>query len=258
LVSLPLVNLWTKKSLILHFAILNIKTRFNNTYFGILWAALEPMLYFIVLYLVFTGIRDQGETFAIYLITGVMIFHIFVRGTMGGLGSLTGNAGLIKSLNIQKEFFPVVSTISVGILALVDVAVFFSLMPIFQFVPGWTLALLPIPLGLLLILILGLSYMLSIITVYARDIQFIWSIFSHSLLFVSPIFWSLDNVGGILPQIQKINPLGQLIEIAHSLVIYKQIPPLNDWIYTTAFVLVIFFVGYFTLRKLEYKITEEF
>ena len=100
--------------------------------------------------------------------------------------------------------------------------------------------------------------MLSIITVYARDVQFVWSIFSHSLLFVSPIFWSLDDVSGILPQIQKINPLGQLIEIAHSLVIYQQIPPLNDWIYTTTFILAIFFVGYFTLRKLENKITEEF
>jgi len=84
-----------------------------------------------------------------------------------------------------------------------------------------------------------------------------WNIFVHALLFVSPIFWYLDNVEGILLQIQSINPLGQLIEIAHILVIDKQIPPLNEWLYTTFFILGIFFVGYLVFHKFEDKITEK-
>jgi len=187
-VFFPLVNLWDKKSLIFHFAILNIKLRYRSTYLGLLWSALEPMLYFIVLYVVFTSIRDRGEDFAIYLITGIMLFHIFVRGTYGGLGSLTGNSGIIKSLNIRNEFFPVVAAVAVGILAFVDLGVFFGLMPIFQFIPSWTIILLPIPLALLFILILGLSYLLSITSVYVRDIQPLWAVFTHSLLFISPVF----------------------------------------------------------------------
>jgi len=55
--------------------------RFKNTYLGFLWTAIEPLLYFTVLYVVFTSIRDREETFAIYLITGIMLFHIFARGT---------------------------------------------------------------------------------------------------------------------------------------------------------------------------------
>jgi len=257
LVSLPLVGLWDKRSLIFHFAILNIKMRFKNTYLGMLWAAIEPLLTFIILYVVFTSIRERPEGYAIYLITGVMLFHIFLRGTSGGLSSLITNSGIIKSLNTKREFFPVVATAAVGILALVDVAVFFSLMPVFQFVPDWTLVLLPILLILVLFLILGVSYLLSIMTVFVRDIQHIWSIFAHTLLFISPIFWYLKDVDGILVSIQKINPLGQLIEIAHALVIYKQIPPLSDWIYTTVFVFAIFFVGYFVFHKFEHRIAEE-
>ena len=231
--------------------------RFKSTYLGVLWAAVEPLLFFIVLYVVFTAIRARTEDFAIYLITGVMLFHIFVRGTSGGLSSLTSNSGIIKSLNTKREFFPVVATIAIGLLAFVDVAVFFSLMPAFQFVPDWTLVLLPIPLILLLFLILGLSYLLSIATVFVRDIQHVWSIFAHTLLFISPIFWYLKEVDGILLVIQKINPLGQLIEISHALVIYKQIPPIADWIYTTVFVFAIFFVGYFVFQKYEQRIAEE-
>lgn len=257
MVHFPLVNLWNKKSVISHFAILNIKMRFQNTYLGFLWAALEPLLYFTVLYVVFTSIRERPENFAIYLITGIMLFHIFGRGTAGGLISLTTSGGIIKSINVNREFFPVVATAAIGLLAFVDVGVFFGLMPAFQFIPSWTIVLLPIPLILLLILILGLSYLLSVVNVFVRDLQPMWTIFVHALLFISPIFWYLGNVNGILLEIQKINPLGQLIEISHKLVINGQIPPLNEWFYTTAYVLVIFFLGYFIFHKFESKIVEE-
>jgi len=257
LLSLPLIQLWDKRSLIFHFAILNIKIRFKSTRLGFLWAAIEPLLYFVVLYVVFTSIRERTEDFAIYLITGVMLYHIFTRGTSGGLGSLTGNSGTIKSLNIQKEFFPVVTTVAIAILALVDIGVFFALMPVFQFVPSWTLILLPLPLILLIVLILGLSYLLSVINVFVRDIQYLWTIILLVLLFLSPIFWSLEDAGEFLVIIQKINPLGQLIEISHNLVIYGNIPPLNEWLQSTLFVLAIFFFGYFVFQKYQYKIVEK-
>ena len=215
MVFLPIVNLLKTRTSVLYFAILNIKLRYKNTYLGFLWTAIEPLLYFTVLYVVFTSIREREEFFAIYLITGIMLFHIFAKGTSGGLSSLTTNAGIIKSINVNKEFFPVVATIAIGILAFVDVGVFFGLMPVFQFVPSWTIILLPIPLILLGILILGLSYFLSVINVFVKDVQPLWSIFVHALLFLSPIFWRLENVEGFLLQIQALNPLGQLIEIAH-------------------------------------------
>ncbi len=243
--------------MILHFAILNIKLRFRSTYLGLLWAAIEPLLTFIVLYMVFTSIRSRDENFAIYLISGVMLYHIFVRGTSGGMNSLLSNQGIIKSLNIDREFFPVVTTVAIGILALVDVAVFFGLMPIFQFLPTWTIILLPIPLLLVLFLVLGMSYFLSIAVVFVRDVQHLWPIITFTLLFLSPIFWSLDDVEGILLDIQKINPLGQIIEIVHTLVIDGQIPSLNDWLYTTIFVAAIFFVGFFVFHKYEDKVIEE-
>ena len=104
-------NLWKIRSSIIQFAIFNIKVRFQNTYLGITWAALEPLLYFIVLYVVFTAIRERKEDFAIYLITGVMLYHIFTRGTAGGLGSLTTNAGILKGLKIEKVLFPIITTL---------------------------------------------------------------------------------------------------------------------------------------------------
>lgn len=244
-------------TIVFHFAISNIKLRYKNTYFGIIWSALEPLLYFIVLYVVFTGIRPNSNDFAIYLITGIMIFHVFGRGTSSGLTSIMANGGIIKSISIRREFFPIVTTTTAGILSIVSLGVLLGLMPVFHFMPTITIFLFPLVLILLYILILGLSFLLSVLAVLIKDIQLIWPIFTHTLLFVSPIFWYIDQTEGILLEIQKINPLGQLIELGHKLVIDGTIPPLNDWLYTTGFILGILVLGYSIFHKLQERIVEE-
>ena len=221
--------------------------------------AIEPLLTFVLLYLVFTTIRlGTGEHFAIYLLSGIVLYHIFTRGTMGGMGSLLSNVGILKSLNIKRESFPVSATLAMAILSIVEVGVLLSLMPVFQFVPSITILLVPIPVILLLILVLGVSYILSVVNVFLRDIQTIWGVFIHALFFISPIFWYLEDLGGgVLSVIQSINPVGQLIELNHKIVVFGEIPPLSDWLYTSMFVFGILFFGYAIFRKYENKIIEE-
>lgn len=256
--SQPFERLWSMRSTIVQFALINLKIRFQNTYLGFLWGAIEPLLYFIVLYVVFTGIRNRTEEyFPIYLISGIMIFQIFTRGTSGGAVSLTGNSTILKSLNINKEFFPLVATVAMGILSIMDLAVFFALMPVFHFVPTLTIVLLPIPIFLLMVLILGISYLLSIANVYAKDIQHLWTIFTYALLFVSPIFWYVKDANSILLLIQTINPLGQLIEIVHTLTISNSIPSIQEWVYTSSSIFIIYMVGWFVFRNFKQKIVDE-
>ncbi len=254
---IPLLGLWQNKSLVLNFALYNVRLRYRGTHLGILWAALEPLLLFVLLYLVFSNIKEVSrEDYAIYLISGIMIYHIFIKGTTGGLGSLVNNANILKSIKIEKEFFPVVSTGTTAIMMLVTIGVFFSLMPIFEFVPEVTLILLPIVLILLLILIQGISYILSIVNVYIRDIQPFWGIFSYALIFVTPIFWYVEDVKGILLTIHSINPLGQIIEILHKIV-FGEIPSLTEWIYVTSIIMSIFFVGYMVFNRMKKRISEK-
>ncbi len=255
--NLPSTQYSNSFSLIFQLALINIRIRYKSTYLGLLWAAIEPLLYFIVLYIVFTSIRSRSDDFAIYLITGIMFFHIFSRGTIGGLISLTTNSSILQSIKVNKEIFPIVATTAAGILAFVSVGVFLGLFPVFQFMPSWTIVLLPIPLLLAIFLILGLSYFLSVVNVFVRDIQNLWQVFVHFFLFFSPIFWTIEEASGILLNIHAINPLGQLIELSHKLVTGNQIPPLNDWLYATSLVAVVFFIGYITFHKLENKITEK-
>ena len=256
LVFLPLANLLEKRELILYFSLTEIKIRYKASYLGFLWTALEPLLLFVLLFIVFTTIRDQTENFAIYLIIGVAFYHLFARGTIGGLSSLKVHAGILKSLNVKRELFPVIATGATSILMIVEIGVLLGLMPVFNFVPSWTLILIPITIVFLLLLILGISYFLSVAFVYIRDIQPLWTVFAHSLLFISPIFWYLNEVDGILLEIHKINPLGQIIELTHKIV-FGEIPPLIDWIYASGLVALVFIIGYGVFQKYEKYALEE-
>jgi len=224
---------------------------------GFLWTAVEPMLVFILLYTVFTSLKfETGENFAIYLLIGITLFHIFARGTLAGLVSLQNYRHVITSTNIKPEFFPVMVTTATAILVFVEMAVLFALMPIFQFVPPWTIVFLPAILILMLLLTLGFSYMLSIIHAYVRDIQPIWAVITHAMFFVTPIFWFVNDAEQVLLELHKINPVGQLIEIAHKIVVFGEVPAINDWIYSIVFVLGIFIFGFVLFQKFEAKVAE--
>ena len=255
--NLPLVNLWNKRSVVLHFAWMNIKVRFKGTYLGLIWTAVEPALFFVFLYFLFTSIRIvTKEDFAIYFLTGIIIYHAFTRGTLGGLVSLKQNIPILSSLNIRKEFFPVVSTTTSSLLLFVEIGVLLAFMPIFGFVPNWTIVLVPVVLSLLLILILGFSYLLSIVFAYIKDIQPFWSILSTVLFFVTPIFWYLEDAGEFARTFHQFNPVGQIIELVRG-TIFGNISPLNDWLYTAGFVLAILFVGYFVFQKFQTNVLEK-
>lgn len=218
---------------------------------------LEPALLFIFLHTLFTSIRiARGEDFAIYLLTGIILYHAFVRGTQNGMMCLRENISIISSLNIRREIFPVVATTTASFFLLVEVAVLFGLMPVFSFIPPWTVVFLPIILGLLILLILGVSYLLSIISVYVRDIQPFWGIFSTAIFFMSPVFWYIDSASGFAIEIQKFNPIGQLIELGHHLILYGEIPTLNEWLYTAALILGILFFGFAIFQKYQKGILE--
>jgi len=249
-------KLWQYRSLIFHFSLLEIKMRYKESYLGFLWTAMEPLLMFIILYLVFTNLREpREEHFAIYLITGIIFYHLFNKGTMGGLNSLRSNQGILKSLSLNRVFFPIVSATATAILMIVELGVFFSIMPFVGFSPSWTLLLLPLTIILLLSLILGLSFFLSILYIRVPDIQPFWSVLVFALLFISPVFWSVDEASGFLLSIQQINPIGQIIELSHQLV-FHEIPVIEDWLYTSAIVFSILGLGYVFFKKFENNIVD--
>ncbi len=255
--TFPLVNLWKDRSLVLQLSLLNTSIRYRGSYFGFLWIVLEPLFILSILYVVFSTIRaGSGSEFAVYLLSGIILFQVFARGTQHGLSIFRKNEGILKSLKIKNEIFPVSSTISTSITMIIQVCLFFIIASILNHNFSETLVYFPISLILLFFLILGLCYLLSVLYVYIRDIQPAWGILITALFFISPIFWRLDDVEGILLTVHYFNPFGQIVELAHDSIFGNAIS-FEDLAFTSIFVIAIFFVGFGIFKKFEKNISQE-
>ena len=253
----PLIGLKGLSSLIIQFAWKDIKVKYRGSYLGLIWTALEPTLLFLFLFFLFSSIRIRTqEDFAVYLLIGIILYHTFSRATLRGLVSLRDNNAILSTMNIRREFFPVVSTTTSAMLMIVEIGVFFALLPVFQFIPTWTVLLLPVVFGLLLVLILGMSYLLSIIYTRVRDIQPTWAVLVHALFFLTPIFWYLEDASGPILQLHQINPIGLIVELGHKLV-FNEIPSWQEWAYVTVMVFGILFIGYGIFQKYQKNAMEQ-
>ena len=253
-----ILELWSRKSLIKYIALVDLKLRYRNSVLGFLWNFLEPLLLLSVLYIVFTSIfKSQIENFPIYLLLGIIMWNFTVKGTIFSLNSITNRAGIITQIYFPREIFAISSSITATIMFAFEFAAFLIFMIIFQFLPPITILLFPLILIMQFVLILGLSFPLSVLNVYYKDIQFIWGVIVHAGFFAIPIFYTLDMLSDELRQLIMLNPMAQLLEMAHNITIYGTLPANQDLFYTIGVIIAIFFVGYFIFKRFDNKVVEE-
>lgn len=248
-----------KKSLIMALAMLDLKLKYRNSILGFVWSFLEPLLMLVVLYAVFTNIfQSQIEQFPLYLLLGIIMWNMVVRGTTMSVSSIITRGGLLTQIFLPRSIFAISSTVTSTIMFGFELVAFFIFMAAFQFIPPITILMLPVILVMTCFLVLGLSLPLSVLNVYYRDVEFIWRIIVHAGFFVVPIFYTLNMLPENVKTIVLLNPMAQLMEMAHNVTLYGILPRYQDFLYTIGVISLIFFVGYIIFRKMEKRIVEEF
>jgi len=251
-------QIWDKRSLIRTFALNDLVIRYKSSVLGILWSFLEPLLMLAVLYLIFTHVfKSNIENYPLYLLLGIIMWTFFSRSTNMGLNSILGRAGIVNQIYFPREILPISSCITAFIMMGIEFAVFFAFVAGFQFLPPLSIIILPGLLVLLFVLTLGLSFFLSVLNVRFRDVQSIWNIVTYAGFFVTPIIYSLDVFPEELSKLLLINPVAQILEMAHNSVLYGILPNLSDMVYTVGVTFGILVLGYFTFRHYQFKIVEE-
>jgi len=211
-----------------------------------------------VLYLVFTNIfKNQIDDFGMYLLLGIIMWNTLSRGTEISLNSLVGRSGLVTQIYFPKEVLAISATITTFLMLCFEFLVFGIFMIIFQFSAPSTIIVLPLILLLEFILILGLSFPLSILNARYKDIQFIWRIVLHAGFFLTPIFYKLEMLPQNLQDIMQFLPTVQIIEMAHQVAIYGELPTTESIQIAIVSTLLVFGVGYLIFKKTQNRIVED-
>ena len=250
-------EIWERRSLVLLFAINSVKLRYRNSVLGFLWSFLEPLLMLSVLYFIFTNIMQTDiENYPLYLLLGLIIWYMFSRATTMGLSSLTDKAGIIQKIYLRRELFVISSCLTAFITMGFEFAAFAVFVIAFQFIPPLTIVLLPLLLIDLFVLSLGVSLLLAPLSVYFRDVKFIWQILLQAGFFLTPIIYTLDMFPENIRMILQINPLVPILDTAHNLVLNNTLPSINTTLYIIISTAIIFVIGYVVFRIKDKKIAE--
>lgn len=224
--------------------------KYKRTVLGIAWSVLSPMLTLLVMNIVFgTLLGSNIEHYTIYLFSGQLIFSFFNDSTNEGMTSLLNNAEIFTKVNVPKYMF----LFSKNVSSLINFGITLIIYFLFVIVNGipvtWKFILLLYPICCLVVFNLGIGLILSALYVFFRDIQYLYSIFTLLLMYLSAIFYSIEEFPQIGRNLYLLNPVYVYIRYFRKIVIDGDIPSIWFHLIAAGYALIAFGVGYLIYKK---------
>lgn len=251
---------WKHKTLIWQLLRRDIYSRYRGSVLGLLWSLGTPLLMLGIYTFVFQYVfksrwsdaaGDTTLSFAIVLFLGLTIHAVMAEILNKSPLLITGNQNFVKKIVFPLELLSWVTLLG----AIFTFLISFGLLLVFILVElhriPLTALLLPLILLPYFLLLLGISWFLAALGVYLRDIQQITGTLATLLLFLSPIFYSVNILPKNLQALIFLNPLSYVVESARAAVIYGKLP---DFIGLGIYSLVALFLawlGYSFFRKVR-------
>lgn len=114
-----------------------------------------------------------------------------------------------------------------------------------------TYFLLPILVLLQILLMCGISYALSAISVYLRDIKELLQMYTTISIFLTPIAFLPGSAPHFLEIIFYFNPFSYIIWAYQDILYEGKITNYYVWVFLLLFYPIVFILGYRTFRKLK-------
>ena len=226
--KIPRVLNRKNRILLLELTKTDFKLRYQGSVLGYLWAVLRPMLMFAILYVVFSQILRFGDEiphYAVYLLTGTVMWSFFSECTGQGIQAMVQRGDLIRKISFPKYIVVVSSTLTAVINMLINVCVIIVFALINGVEPSWSWLLVPLSLLELYILSLGISFLLGAINVKYRDIASIWEVLMQALFYTAPIIYPISMVAAqseLAAKVLLLNPISQAIQDVRYNLITKE------------------------------------
>ena len=228
----------------------DFKKKYKRTVLGMAWSVLSPLMTLLVMRLVFTQFFGRGmEHYTTYLFCGNLIFSCFNESTSKGMTSLMGNANIFTKVNVPKYLFLFSKNVQTLINFGLTLCVFFVFCVLDGITFTWKFICLLYPICCLVLFNVGVGLILSALFVFFRDIQYLWSVFTQLLMYMSAIFYTIDSYSYTVQCLFLLNPLYLFIRYFRKIVIEATIPTIWFHLLMLADVIIVFGIGCWMYKK---------
>lgn len=212
-------ELWWTREILANLARKELRVKYKSTLLGVAWSMLNPLLYLLVFYVVFTFFLPSGlPDFPVYLLSGLLPWTLFSTGLSGATTSIISGANLVTKVSFPHELLPLATvraqTVNFGFQFIVLVA--------FLIAFGHPLIhrgviLLPLALGVLILFIVALGFATATWNVRYRDTGHLVELLLLMWFWSTPIVYSAKQVlsaekfGPLADTLYLLNPLANIV-----------------------------------------------
>ena len=258
-------ELYEYREMIISLVRKDLRGRYKGSVLGFLWTFINPLLQLIVYTIVFSIIMNTSyEQYYLFLFVALVPWMFFSSSVTDGAASILKEKDMVKKIYFPREVLPI-STVTSGF---VNMILTFIVVFVVVIISGRglnPLALLCLPVVMIVeyILCLGIALIVSSLTVYLRDLQYILGIFVMALQYLTPVMYGVDMVerssaGKWLVMMFNLNPMTPIIKIYRQIIYYGEVPELGSLLIAVAVGVVFIVVGEILFKRLQQGFAEEF
>ena len=215
------------RDLLLTLTLFRLTIRYKQSVLGWIWAVLHPLATMIVYTFVFSRVakvRSDGAPYPLFVFSGLLPWIFFSSAVSNAVNGLVNHANLLSKLYFPREIIP----LSYVFAALVDFGIscviLSGMMVYYRFSVNWNiLYALPI-FAILLAFTSAVALFLSSVQARIRDVATALPVVLQTLVFATPVVYSLNSIPLQFRRLYLLNPVSSLIETFRRVAIYRQSP----------------------------------
>lgn len=235
-----------------------IRGKYKNSFLGVLWSFLNPLLQIAVYALVFPFIlKNTQDNYVIFLCCGLIPWAFFSTTISRSAFTMVENGNIIKKVYFPREILPisVVTSETVNFLIstiIIIVFVIFGGIGLSKYI-----MLYPIVLLAQYLLLIAISLIVSSISIYIRDLQHLIGVALQLLFYAAPIVYTPESIPEQFKWILKCNPMTYIISGYRNIFYNQTMIELKPLLILIGCSVVACVIGYIIFNKLKKGFAEQ-
>lgn len=219
-------DFFLKQKFIIELAKNDFKKKYLGSYLGIIWAFIQPMINILIFWFVFqVGFKNMpvdNFPFILWLASAMIPWNFFADSVVSSANAIIDNGFLVKKMVFRVGILPVVKIYSAFFVHVFFILILILMFLFYGYLP--TIYLLQIPYYLLaiFILLLGVGWLTSALTVFLRDVGQIVAMITQFGFWLTPIFYDLKIIPEKYIFWLKLNPMFYITEGYRESFIYHK------------------------------------
>src|SRR5262245_3257226 len=236
----------------------DLKTRYRGSVLGFLWTFLNPLLLMVIYSLVFSVyMRVEIRAYPMFVFAGLLPWIWFSSSMLTGASAVVGSGTLIKRVPFPPHILPAVSVSAAMVNFLLALPLLLVFMLAWGLPVGWSLLILPLPIAIQYVFTLGLTIVLSMLTVRYRDLQHLLANPLTLWFFLTPVLYPTSMVPERFHAFLMLNPMAVLVGSFQDALYGAQMPSLRHLVPVAVLSVVVLGVALALADRLRWGLAED-